>query len=140
MRLDVTSVMPIGAFRRVTAPLLTGHPTHSRPGPALLFAAGTVLVHCAQGISRSASILIGYLMSREQLPYDTALAQLQAARPVVQPNPGFALQLQEFGRSGCCLESWSGWDAARLDDSFAQVSHHNITSHLARHHSHLREG
>lgn len=82
---------------------------------------GVVLVHCAQGISRSASILIGYLMSREGLSYETALAQLQATRPSVQPNQGFALQLQEFGRSGCCLRSWRTWDKERLDDCFAQV-------------------
>lgn len=60
-------------------------------------------------------------MSTEQLSYDAALAALQAARPVVQPNPGFALQLQEFGRSGCCLDTWKAWDEARLDHCFAQV-------------------
>lgn len=81
-------------------------------------------MHCAQGVSRSASVLIGYLMSREGLSYEAALAQLQGARPCVAPNPGFALQLQEFARSGCCLEAWQasgGWDAQRLDDCFAQV-------------------
>jgi hypothetical protein len=40
---------------------------------------------------------------------------------VVEPNPGFALQLHEFGRSGCCLETWKAWDEARLDHCFAQV-------------------
>lgn len=79
-------------------------------------------MHCAQGVSRSASILIGYLMAREQLSYEDALAQLQAVRPQVQPNAGFALQLQEFGRNSCCLESWSSWSEARMDDCFAQVS------------------
>lgn len=80
-----------------------------------------MLVHCAQGVSRSASILIGYLMSREQLSYEAALAELQAVRPQVQPNAGFALQLQEWGRQGCCLDSWTSWDQARMDDCFAQV-------------------
>jgi hypothetical protein len=81
-------------------------------------------VHCAQGVSRSASVLIGYLMAREGSTYEAALSQLQAARPCVAPNRGFALQLQEFGRSGCCLERWAaagGWDAQRLDECFAQV-------------------
>lgn len=80
-----------------------------------------MLVHCAQGISRSASVLIGYLMSREQLQYDAALAALQAVRPAVQPNPGFVLQLQEWGRAGCCLDSWQAWSKDRMDDCFAQV-------------------
>lgn len=82
---------------------------------------GVVLVHCAQGISRSASILIGYLMARERLAYESALSALQGVRPVVQPNPGFVLQLQDWGRASCCLDSWQAWSKDRLDDCFAQV-------------------
>uniref|UniRef100_A0A383WFK4 Protein-tyrosine-phosphatase n=1 Tax=Tetradesmus obliquus TaxID=3088 RepID=A0A383WFK4_TETOB len=79
---------------------------------------GAVLVHCAQGMSRSGTIAIGYLMWRERLSYDTALAHVQQARPVVDPNEGFSLQLQEFERLGCRLEAWKGWDKQRLERCF----------------------
>jgi protein-tyrosine phosphatase len=52
-----------------------------------------VLVHCAQGMSRSGCLCIGYLMWRERLSRDTALAHVQQARPVVDPNEGFDLQV-----------------------------------------------
>jgi hypothetical protein len=77
-----------------------------------------VLVHCAQGMSRSGTIAIGYVMWRERLSYDTALAHVQQARPVVDPNEGFSLQLQEFERIGCRLDAWKGWDKQRLERCF----------------------
>jgi len=52
-----------------------------------------VLVHCAMGRSRSASIVIAYVMRAHHTPYDAALAHVRAARPCVAPNPGFAQQL-----------------------------------------------
>jgi atypical dual specificity phosphatase len=48
-----------------------------------------VLVHCAAGISRSASIVIDHLMRANGWDFDEALAQLRAVRPVVNPNAGF---------------------------------------------------
>ncbi|KAG7283592.1 hypothetical protein CRUP_026519, partial [Coryphaenoides rupestris] len=36
---------------------------------------GVALVHCNAGVSRSASIVIGYLMLREGLSFDDALKQ-----------------------------------------------------------------
>lgn len=80
--------------------------------------AGAVLVHCAQGMSRSGTIAIGYVMWRERLSYDTALAHVQQARPVIDPNEGFALQLQEFERISCRLDAWKGWDKQRLERCF----------------------
>lgn len=55
-----------------------------------------ILVHCAQGISRSATIVIMYLMRTEGLTYEHALALVQRHRDIVQPNPGFVSQLKEF--------------------------------------------
>lgn len=54
-----------------------------------------VLVHCAAGVSRSASIVINYWMRREGMTFDAALARLRAIRPVVNPNPGFVQQLRK---------------------------------------------
>ncbi|XP_029377347.1 dual specificity protein phosphatase 19-like [Echeneis naucrates] len=57
---------------------------------------GVVLVHCNAGVSRSASIVIGYLMLRESLPFDDAYSQVKLARPSIRPNPGFYQQLQSY--------------------------------------------
>ncbi|XP_033835760.1 dual specificity protein phosphatase 19-like [Periophthalmus magnuspinnatus] len=57
---------------------------------------GVVLVHCNAGVSRSASIVIGYLMSRERLSFSEAHREVQSARPSVRPNTGFYQQLQRY--------------------------------------------
>lgn len=51
-------------------------------------------VHCAAGVSRSATIAIAFLMEDTGSDYDTALALLRKARPVAQPNPLFELALR----------------------------------------------
>lgn len=89
-----------------------------RCAPPAARRAGAVLVHCAQGMSRSGAICIGYVMWRERLSYDTALAHVQDARPVVSPNDGFVLQLREFERLGCNLAAWRGWDKQMLERCF----------------------
>lgn len=57
---------------------------------------GVVLVHCNAGVSRSASIVIGYLMLREKLSFEDAYSQIKCARPSVRPNPGFYQQLSNY--------------------------------------------
>ncbi|XP_071336067.1 dual specificity protein phosphatase 19-like [Trachinotus anak] len=57
---------------------------------------GVVLVHCNAGVSRSSSIVIGYLMLKEGLPFDDAYSQVKVARPSIRPNPGFYQQLQSY--------------------------------------------
>ncbi|KAL8274445.1 hypothetical protein Esti_001605 [Eimeria stiedai] len=54
---------------------------------------GRVLVHCAKGISRSACIMLAYLMYRKSLRLEDALAFLCLKRPVY-PNVGFQVQLR----------------------------------------------
>ena len=54
---------------------------------------GTVLVHCHAGVSRSASIIIYFLMKVKGWSYATALSYLRTYRPIVNPNPGFVRQL-----------------------------------------------
>jgi protein-tyrosine phosphatase len=61
-----------------------------------IFGDGKVLVHCAAGVSRSATIVIGYIMFKSRIPYQTALEQVKSKRPIVKPNDGFVKQLQEF--------------------------------------------
>ncbi|KAF8821703.1 dual specificity phosphatase, catalytic domain-containing protein [Cardiosporidium cionae] len=54
-----------------------------------------VLVHCAKGISRSASFIIGYLMYACALSYKDAFAFVRQRR-LILPNLGFQMQLQRF--------------------------------------------
>ncbi len=55
-----------------------------------------VLVHCMQGISRSASIVIAYLMTTRGLSFEEAAGIAMRARPIVKPNSGFVAQLRDF--------------------------------------------
>ncbi|GFY88208.1 mitogen-activated protein kinase phosphatase 1 [Actinidia rufa] len=54
---------------------------------------GRVFVHCCQGVSRSASLVIAYLMWRERQTFEDAFKYVKAARAVTNPNMGFACQL-----------------------------------------------
>ena len=53
---------------------------------------GRVLVHCAKGISRSACILLAFLLFRKSLRLDDAITFLSKKRPVY-PNVGFQVTL-----------------------------------------------
>ncbi|KAH3758221.1 dual specificity protein phosphatase 15 [Pelomyxa schiedti] len=59
---------------------------------------GTVLVHCVWGMSRSASIVIAYVMQALSMDFLPALRCVQSERPIVFPNMGFANQLQKYGK------------------------------------------
>eukprot|EP01113_Clastostelium_recurvatum_P043321 TRINITY_DN7139_c0_g1_i2.p1 TRINITY_DN7139_c0_g1~~TRINITY_DN7139_c0_g1_i2.p1 ORF type:complete len:217 (-),score=7.85 TRINITY_DN7139_c0_g1_i2:116-712(-) len=56
----------------------------------------TVLVHCRKGRSRSASIVIAYLMRYHNMTYDIALEHTRGRRPIIQPNEGFQQQLRAY--------------------------------------------
>ena len=55
-----------------------------------------ILIHCYQGISRSVSIVISYLMISEKMSCDKAFNFVQRKRFIANPNLGFFLQLQIF--------------------------------------------
>jgi dual specificity phosphatase 12 len=59
---------------------------------------GGVLIHCHQGISRSASVVIAFVMEEMDLEYDTALRYVRGARAKVNPNKGFVVQLEMWRR------------------------------------------
>ena len=59
---------------------------------------GTVLVHCAMGISRSSTVVCAYLMYKDRMSFQKALETLREVRPLCTPNEGFMEQLQTYGQ------------------------------------------
>jgi predicted protein tyrosine phosphatase len=59
---------------------------------------GRVLVHCREGVSRSATMVLAYLMWRFKMTFDAALESLQKVRPICNPNTGFTCQLLVLGK------------------------------------------
>jgi protein-tyrosine phosphatase len=55
-----------------------------------------VLVHCAAGISRSATIIIAYVMYNLKMKSEDAFRFVNERHPIAYPNFGFCLQLIEY--------------------------------------------
>ena len=56
-----------------------------------------ILVHCSKGVSRSVSVVIGYLMTQSGKNFDSILAMVEQKRKIVYPNIGFQAQLVQLG-------------------------------------------
>ena len=54
---------------------------------------GRVFVHCIQGVSRSATLCIAYIIFDKQLDHQTAFELVQKQRPIANPNMIFNVQL-----------------------------------------------
>jgi protein-tyrosine phosphatase len=55
-----------------------------------------ILIHCGAGISRSASIIIAYLIYNKKIPYSEALKIVKAKRLYIRPNIGFEKILRNY--------------------------------------------
>lgn len=57
---------------------------------------GAVLVHCVQGMSRSASVIAAYLICTRGCSVREAVDYVKSRSSTAQPNVGFMAQLQEY--------------------------------------------
>jgi len=55
-----------------------------------------VMVHCMQGVSRSATVVCAYLIATSKLSAEESIARVQSLRYIVCPNLGFRRQLREY--------------------------------------------
>jgi protein-tyrosine phosphatase len=53
-----------------------------------------VIVHCAAGMSRSASLVIAYLMIENRWSFEETYNFVKNKRPIIEPNIGFVKQLK----------------------------------------------
>jgi len=65
---------------------------------------GATLVHCQQGISRSVTLCLAFLMKRLVMPFDECFQALKARRQCVSPNFAFLGQLKMW-ESECAIEN-----------------------------------
>jgi len=84
-------------------------------------AGGKVLVHCAAGISRSATMATAHLMAADKVTFDRALEKVSKARPLVCPNSSFRLQLM----------LWHGMNHSLKGESDAHKQYRLLQFHWA---------
>ncbi|KAJ3654075.1 hypothetical protein Zmor_013288 [Zophobas morio] len=66
---------------------------------------GSVLVHCFFGVSRSASLVIAFIMRKHHMPYERAFEKVRRRRNRVWPNTGFVTQLRLYQEMGYKVDS-----------------------------------
>jgi atypical dual specificity phosphatase len=60
---------------------------------------GRVFVHCAMGVSRSATVVVAYMMYKQKYRWRPALQYVTSKHPETQPNFGFLDQLKQYEAS-----------------------------------------
>eukprot|EP00731_Ephydatia_muelleri_P023815 Em0016g86a len=76
---------------------------------------GTVLVHCEHGVSRSPTVVVAYLMWRECVSLQVAMAAVMSKKSDIRPNVGFMEQLNLWDQMNCRINvQCKGYKAYRL--------------------------
>ncbi|CEP63123.1 mitogen-activated protein kinase tyrosine protein phosphatase SDP1 LALA0_S07e02894g [Lachancea lanzarotensis] len=76
----------------------------------------TVLVHCQCGVSRSASLIVAYIMRYENLPLHDAYNKLKSVAKDISPNMSLIFQLMEW-REVLSLPRMQPKAVGRADDA-----------------------
>mmetsp|Transcript_6927 Transcript_6927/g.7597 ORF Transcript_6927/g.7597 Transcript_6927/m.7597 type:complete len:170 (-) Transcript_6927:123-632(-) len=58
-----------------------------------------ILVHCGQGVSRSTTIVLAYLLTQEKMTFRDAAIDVRSKRPMVNPNNAFMRKLVALEKS-----------------------------------------
>lgn len=67
--------------------------------------AGKILVHCYFGVSRSATLVIAYVMKKYNLSFSNAFETVKDKRRFVGPNAGFLAQLKLYEDMGFTVDN-----------------------------------
>ncbi|KAI3746601.1 hypothetical protein L6452_09038 [Arctium lappa] len=107
---------------------------------------GKVLVHCFEGRSRSATVVLAYLMMRKNFTLLKAWNTLRRAHRRVQPNDGFARILVELDRKlhGMASMEWQlkkpAMKVCPICGKNAGLSSSSLKLHLQKSHRKLSSG
>lgn len=65
---------------------------------------GAVLVHCYRGRSRSATVVVAFLMRKHGYSAERALSKVRGKREIVQPHESFLAQLKLYENMDFCID------------------------------------
>ena len=83
------------------------------------------LVHCAMGMSRSATSVIMFIMRLFSMKLEDAFEFVKTQREATDPNDGFMEQLRSFEKTAFAFEQESQDDMDSSDRSSCMVGHAN---------------
>jgi len=83
---------------------------------------GSVLVHCWRGISRSATIVLAYLIWKFNWSFEESLAFLRKKRAEVCPNIGFSFQLSTWASNRPGISSHTLCYKVQVSDELSWVA------------------
>ncbi len=87
-----------------------------------------MVVHCNMGMSRSAAIVIGYLISRLGWSYEKAYRHTKLRRAVVRPNDGFESILQHLAVDSSDVQQEEWHRGEKISDSHRGGRPHEYSS------------
>ena len=82
---------------------------------------GSVFVHCMQGVSRSVTICMAYMIYKQRETFENVFTQVRAKRSISSPNFGFQVQLIQWYK-----RLFEPYDALSLSPRVFAIGSHQI--------------